>query len=95
MKKYRKRIWCARCMHNLIYKTNAVCRGCHIGDLRKWVQEIEYSKFLIGQALSEPNKLKWDAMTSQRKKLFVFQAMEAGIITYKIEAHKPSYGKAY
>lgn len=56
--------------------------------LREWAGEISRLKKEVSDSLGKENKIKWEAMNSQQKKIFVFRAMELGFITWEIEGSK-------
>ncbi len=60
------------------------CKRCHISQLREYAAQIEKGKQLIRESLNEAHKVKFDAMSSHRKKYLVWQMWDEKMIGWEV-----------
>jgi len=85
MKRVRNRSFeCSYCGRR--YPSRSFCRRCRVTNLRRLAQQVEEGKRLIRQAIAhDAEKVGvWDGLSSQRKKLAVFQCWDNGWIYWSI-----------
>lgn len=75
---------CVRCRQEEPLPGKALGRKCHKSDLLEMYHLIEEGKTLIRLSISEKNRMIWDSLSSQRKKLAVFQSWEYGWLYFEV-----------
>jgi hypothetical protein len=62
------------------------CNKCRMAALREYVLLIEDCKRQVRESLTDPVKVaKFDSISSQGKKILVFQLWELGLFTFRIK----------